>query len=161
MQNDQKQIPESIWADGVPANIEEKDKINQQELLTMAVNYVVENCVVPKGFKIEQGYPQLNYPNVVMKRDGLLYAIVVIPSVYPNYVVPSNELRMQYVKQSKEQNITPLFAPVGYRSIDEDRAKASLVLKGDVFQTMFPGFIILNDEEQFDYNVKPENLFRP
>ena len=27
-------------------------------------------------------------------------------------------------------------------SIDEDRAKASLVLKGDVFQTMFPGFII-------------------
>ena len=33
MQNDQKQIPESIWADGVPANIEEKDKINQMNYL--------------------------------------------------------------------------------------------------------------------------------
>lgn len=161
MQNNQNQVPESIWADGVPANIEEKDKLTQADLLNMAINYVCENVVIPKGFKIERGFPQTNYPNVVMKRDGELYAIVVIPSIYPNYVVPSNEFRKQYVEQSIDKNITPLFAPVAYKSIDEERAKASLTLRGDVYQTMFPGFIVLNNDEEFDYNVTPEKLFRP
>ena len=84
----------------------------------------------------------------------------------------------QILKEVKPQRILEIGTAVGYSAsmfakstdedciidtieIDEERAKASLVLKGDVFQTMFPGFIILNDEEQFDYNVKPENLFRP
>ncbi len=165
MQNNEnnlnQNIPESVWADGCPEVVKEEDKIPAQELLAMAINYVVENCVVPKGFKLEHGYPNLNFPNIIMKRDGVLYAVVVFPSIYPQYAIMQDKFRIDFVKQSKEKGITPLFAPVGYKSIDPERAKAGLTLRGDVFQTSFPGFIVLNDEEKFNYSVKPEDLFRP
>ena len=68
---------------------------------------------------------------------------------------------MKVVENAKKFDAVALYAPVGYKSIDEERAKAQLTLKGDVFQTMFPGFIVLNDQEHQDFNVKPEDLFRP
>ena len=159
--NVNQNIPESVWADGVPANIEEKDKIQQPELHSMAIDYVMKKVILPKGFKIEQGFPRRDFPNIVMKRDGVLYMVVVFPSVFPNYVTMNDEFRLKIVEGAKKFNAVPLYAPVGYKSIDNERAKASLTLKGDVFQTTFPGFIKLTDEPHQDFNVKPEELFRP
>lgn len=162
MQNNPNQnIPESVWADGVPEHIEEKDIIKQEELHSMAIDYVMKKVVLPKGFKIEQGFPRRDFPNIVMKRDGVLYMVVVFPSVFPNYVTMNDEFRLKIVEGAKKFDAIPLYAPVGYKSIDPERAKASLTLKGDVFQTTFPGFIKLTDAEKQDFNVKPEELFRP
>ena len=161
MENNNQNIPESVWADGIPAQIEEKDKISPEELHSMAIDYVMKKVILPKGFKIEQGFPRRDFPNIVMKRDGKLYMVVVFPSVFPNYVTPNDDFRMKIMEGAKKFNAVALYAPVGYKSIDEERAKASLTLKGDVFQTTFPGFIILNDEAHQDFNVKPEELFRP
>ena len=82
MENNNLNVPESIWADGCPENIEEKDIIQQEELHAMAVDYVVKNVLIPKGFKLEQGFPRRQFPNIVCKRDGELYCIVVFPSVF-------------------------------------------------------------------------------
>ncbi len=161
MENNNQNIPESVWADGVPAQIEEKDKISPEELHSMAIDYVMKKIILPKGFKIEQGFPRRDFPNIVMKRDGKLYMVVVFPSVYPNYVTPNDDFRMKIMEGAKKFGAIALYAPVGYKSIDKDRAEASLTLKGDVFQTTFPGFIIMNEEEHQDFNVKPEELFRP
>ncbi|MCR5231502.1 MAG: hypothetical protein K6B64_02545 [Acholeplasmatales bacterium] len=162
MQNNPNQnIPESVWADGVPKNIEEKDIIKPEELHSMAIDYVMKKVILPKGFKIEQGFPRRDFPNIVMKRDGVLYMVVVYPSVFPNYVTMTDEFGMKIVEGAKKFDAVPLYAPVGYKSIDQERAKASLTLKGDVFQTTFPGFIKLTDAEKQDFNVKPEELFRP
>lgn len=160
MQNNEN-VPESIWAEGIPEKIEDKDKLDMDNLVALATDYVMKNVVIPRGFKIDDGFPRKEIPNIVMKRDGEAYAVVIVPSVYPNYVVISNELRLQVVKICKERNITPLMAPVGYMSIDEARGKAGIALKGDVFKTTFPGFLILTDEENQDMALKPEKLFRP
>ena len=161
MENNNLNVPESIWADGCPENIDEKDIIQQEELHAMAVDYVVKNVLIPKGFKLEQGFPRRQFPNIVCKRDGELYCIVVFPSVFPNLVTMVDEFRLQIVEMAKKNNATPLYGTVGYMSIDEERAKAGLTLKGDVFKTSFPGFHVLTDEPTQNYQVPVTELFRP
>lgn len=163
MENNQnnQNVPESIWAAGIPEKIEESDKIDMDMFVAMATDYLMKNYILPRGFKIEDGFPRKEIPNIVMKMDGKTYAVVVAPSIYPNYRIVSHELRLKLVELCKERNVVPMMAPVGYMSIDDERAKASIALKGDVFKTSFPGFIILNDEKEQDLSLKPENLFRP
>ena len=160
MEDNKKEI-ESIWAAGVPQHIEENDKIKPEELHIMAINFVMENCLLKKGFVIEEGFPRKEFPNIVCKKDDKTYAIIVYPSVYPHFVGLNDEFRLQFMDMCKKNNAIGLYASVGYRSIDEERAKAVLVLKGDVFQTLFPGFIVLTDEEKQDMMVPVEQLFRP
>ena len=152
---------ESIWADGCPEHVDDKDKLKPEELHAMAIDYVLKNILLKKGFKLEQGFPRKEFPNIVCKKDDKIYAIVVFPSVYPNFVALKDEFRLNFVKMAYERNCIPLYAPVGYKSIDEERANAQMMLKGDVFLTTCPGFIVLNDEEHQNQNVKQEELFRP
>lgn len=160
MQNNQN-VPESIWAAGIPENIKEEDKLTLENLVALATDYIMKNVVIPRGFKVDDGFPRKDIPNIVMRRDDEVYAVVICPSVYPHYTVVSNELRLSIVKVCKERKITPLMAPIGYMSIDDERAKAAIALKGDVFKTTFPGFLVLTDEENQDMKLTPDNLFRP
>lgn len=160
MQNNNN-IPESIWADGCPDVVKDEDKITQRELLGMAVDYVVKKVIIPRGFKIEQGFPREEYPNIICKKDGEVYAIVVAPSIFPNFMAMTDEFRLKFVEQAKQNKCNPLFAAVGYKSIDEERAKAGLVLKGDVFITSFPGFHRLTDAKTQSFTVPVEELYRP
>ena len=161
MQNENKNLPESIWADGIPQNIKEEDKLDLDLLVAMATDFLMKNVVIPSGFKIEDGFPRKEIPNIVMKKDGEEFAIIVCPSVFPKYTVINDEIRLQFVAMCKERNTIALMAPVGYMSIDDERAKAHLALKGDVFKTTFPGFIVLKDEPHQDLGIKPENMYRP
>lgn len=156
------EAPESVWADGVPANLKEEDKLTTQQLVAMAVKYIAEQVIVQKGFKIEPGFPRMANPNIVATKDGKTYAIIVFPSVYPQFVGLSDDFRLKFVEMVKKNGGIALYAPVGYRSTDEERAKAGLALKGDVFRVTFPGFIELGEEEHLDYTkIKPEDYFRP
>lgn len=157
----EQNVPESIWAPGIPENIQESDKIDIDMLVAMATDYLMKNFIIPRGFKVDDGFPRKEIPNIVMKMDGKTYAVVICPSIYPHYRVVSNELRLQLVKLCKERDIIPLMAPVGYMSIDDERAKAAIALRGDVFKTTFPGFLILTDEENQDMALKPNTIFRP
>ena len=153
--------PESIWADGVPQKIDEKDRISNSELADMAITYIMKNIIIPKGFKIEQGFPGKEVPNIICKRDGIVYAIMVVPSLFPDYITINDEFRLKLVSACLEHNTVPLYAPIGYKSIDEERAKAKLALKGDVFLTSFPGFVKLTNNEKQDFSFTDDNLFRP
>lgn len=156
------EAPESVWADGVPANIKEEDKLTTQQMIAMAIKYISEQVIVQKGFKIEPGFPRMANPNIVCQKDGKTYAIIVFPSVYPQFVGLSDDFRKKFVEMVKKNGGIALFAPVGYRSTDEERAKAGLALKGDVFRVTFPGFLELGEEEHLDYTtIKPEDYFRP
>lgn len=175
MENNDK-MPESIWADGIPQRIEESDKINQEQLHAMAIDYITKNIILPKGFKIEPGFPRKDFPNIICKRDGTIYAIAILPSVYPHFVTINEDFRSKFVdlckkmkkdinenkeKDKKDVDVIPLFAPVGYKSIDEERANASIVLRGDVFKTSFPGFVVLKDEKNQDIIPAHNELFKP
>lgn len=160
MQNNN--VPESIWADGIPENIKEEDKLTLEILVGMATDYLMKNLLIPLGFKIEDGFPRPELPNIVMKKDGVSYAIIICPSVLPKYMIVNDEVRLKFVQMCKERNTTPLMAPVLYASIDKARAKEGIALKGDVFRTKCPGFIILNDEPEQDLTLTDESkLFRP
>lgn len=141
-------MQESIWADGCPQNVDEKMKLTVQDLMLMGIDFFIKKYAIPNGFKIEQTNAKLSLlPNVIMKKDGLVYGIAIVPFVYPKYGMLTDGARISMVKTLKEQNVIPLFAPIGFISTDKDRAKAEMALKGDLFNIMFRGFIELNDSE--------------
>ncbi|MBQ6782680.1 MAG: hypothetical protein IJP63_01580 [Acholeplasmatales bacterium] len=156
-----QKVPESVWADGIPDKVDEKDKIPQDELMSMAVDYIMTNVIIPKGFKIEPGFPRPQYPNIICKRDGLKYSIVIVPCLYPAFITIDDKSRLEFVKTCKQNDLIPLYAAVGYRSYDEERAKARLLLRGDIFITTFPGFIVLGDKETQNFDIKTTEMFRP
>lgn len=153
--------PESIWAPGIPQNIDKNEVLGQDQIQAMAIEFIVKKVLLPKGFMIEMGFPRKDFPNIICRRDNVVYSIVVFPSVYPNFAYPSDEFRLKIMEIAKQTNSTALFAPVGYSSVDEARAKASLMLKGDVFKTSFPGFKYLTHAAHEDPKIVLDELFRP
>ncbi len=140
-------VKESIWAAGCPQNVKEEYKLTIPQLLVLGVDYVVKRFAAAHGFKIEQARANINYlPNILMKKNGQLYAVAVVPFVYPNYGCLNDKVRIEFVHNAKSYNAVPLFAPVGFKSIDAERAKAGLALKGDLFDILFRGFLVLTDE---------------
>lgn len=154
---------ESIWADGCPEVVNEEDKLPLEAFLGFAVNHIVRNYAIPNGFKIDQAIGDKigNFPNIIMKKDGVTYAVAVLPSIFPNYLTLNDSVRKEYFKVCKEHDSVALFAPVGFRSVDDERAKAGLALKGDVFNTAFNGFVQLTDEDTQNMFCTPETAFRP
>ena len=152
---------ESIWADGCPENVLEEDKLQPNELLRMGINFVVEKCLLPNGFKIEKVADKLNQlPNIVAKRNNTIYGIAVVSSVYPTVMKLNDNVRIQFAKLCEENKMVPLYAPVGFRSIDEARANASMTLKGDLFKTSFVGFIKLTKDLNQDVTIIPEHIYQ-
>ena len=155
MEKQPNNVPESIWADGVPANIKDEDRLTQDDLLGMAIDYVMNAIIIEKGFKIERTFPRITPPQIVCKKDGVVYAIVVAPAIYPETSWLKDDFRLEFYKKATEQKIIPLFAPVSFESIDKDRAEARVALKGDVFKNHFINLIKVTDAPKVtpnDYN---------
>ena len=153
-------VPESIWADGVPQNIKDDDRLGQNELLGMAIDFVMEHIVIEKGFKVERSFPRITAPQIICKRDGVVYAIVVGVSMFPETSWLKDEFRLDFYKKSSEQNIVPLFTAVAFESIDKDRAEAKIALKGDVFKNHFSNVIkVTNDEKLTPADITQEMVF--
>ena len=156
-------MPESIWADGCPQNPSEEDILKLEDLHKMAIDYVCKNIVIKNGYKFYQGFPRLEFPNIVCRKEeegSESFAIVVLPSVFPNVTGINDQFRLQLVEACKKNGCTPLYGTVGYKSIDEARAKAQMMLKGDVFYTSFPGFVKLTDAPEQKLQVPKEELFQ-
>lgn len=139
---------ESIWADGIPAKINDEDRLELDELKKMAIDFLIKQVLQPRGYVLEKGFPRIGYPNIICKKDDTVFAIITCGSIFPNAALMADKLRIEFVKQSEKANITPLYAAVAFASIDKDRASASIGLKGDLFKAYFPGFISLNSEEK-------------
>lgn len=148
MEKQPNNVPESIWADGIPANIKDEDRLTNEDLMGLAIDFVMNNIIIERGFKIERTFPRITPPQIICKKDGVIYAIVVGVSMYPETSWLIDSFRKEFYKKSVEQGLVPLFAPVAFESIDKDRAEQKIALKGDVFKNHFIAMIKLDDTDK-------------
>lgn len=155
MEQETKQ--ESIWADGVPSKIENKDRLEPRAVLNMCVRFVLENILNRKKYDIlaAQDDPNL-LPNIEVKLEDRKFAIAVIPCIYPYFIPKNDQLRIGFAKAAKEKGYIPVICPIPIRSIDKDRAEASIYLKGDLFQFANIGQIIATEED--NQEILPQTL---
>ncbi|MDE6241606.1 MAG: hypothetical protein K2M08_04175 [Anaeroplasmataceae bacterium] len=148
---------ESIWADGIPAKIEDKDKLEPRSVLNMCIHYVIEYILKGKNYEILSVQDDPNFlPNIELKEGDKRLAVAVIPCIYPYFMPKNDELRIGFAKAAKEKNYIPVICPVPIRSIDQARAEASIYLKGDLFQFANLGQVIVTEEE--NQEILPETL---
>lgn len=139
---------ESIWADGVPENINPKDRLEPEELLKLCIQFTIQEVLKDKEYQILGVDDQINaFPNLLLKKENQTYAVAVVPCIYPYFLIKNDQLRIKYAKAAKRNHHIPVLCPIPVRSIDMERAKRSIYLKGDVFAFANIGQKILTDEE--------------
>ncbi|MCM1131487.1 MAG: hypothetical protein NC310_07975 [Roseburia sp.] len=154
---EQKTKQESIWVDGVPSKIEDKDRLEPRAVLNMCVRFVLENILNRKKYDILAASDDPNLlPNIEAKLEDRNFAIAVIPCIYPYFMPKNDKLRIGFAKAAKEKGYIPVICPIPIRSIDKDRAEASIYLKGDLFQFANIGQIIATEEE--NQEILPQTL---
>lgn len=140
---------ESIWADGIPENINPEDRLEPVELLKLCLQFTIQNVLKDKGYEIIGVSNQVDaYPNLLLKKDNQTYAVAVVPCIYPYFIVKNDKLRIEYAKVAKQNHHIPVLCPIPVRSIDHKRAEHSVYLKGDVYSFANIGQKILTDEEE-------------
>lgn len=150
---------ESIWADGVPSKINKEDLLTPAELTKICIRFLVEKVLVPKEYKIIGVVDELNkFPNITAEKNGVTYAIVVLPEIYPRFGTLVDDFRLKFVAATKERGLLPVLAPVFIKSYDNERAQKSVLLKGDIFNLADMGQIVLNDEEKQIINPNTLNF---
>ena len=145
-------IQESIWADGiVPENVDDKFKFSIRDLIMMANDFIEKVFIAQNGFKLEGHAAEPNaLPNIIMSKDGKKYAIAVVPSVFPKGSVLRPDVKMAFYNKCKENDAVALYTPVVMASKDPERRKAECLLKGDMIQFLWKGFIVLDDNPDQD-----------
>ncbi len=159
MQNGQPQmLQESIWADGVvPQNVDDKFKFSIKELIMMCNDFIEKVFIAQNGFKLEGHAAEPNaLPNIIMSKDGKKYAVAVVPSVFPRGALLKPEVKMAFYEKCVENNAIALYTPVVLASKDPVRRQAECLLKGDMLQFLWKGFIVLNDDPNQD--LKDQNM---
>lgn len=150
-------MQESIWADGCPLNVREDMKLKIQDLLLMGIDFLVKNYFMKQGFKVIETNGRIGYlPNIVVEKNDVKYAIAVVPSLFPQVGFINDGARIEFYKKMLEKECKAYQVPLGFLSIDKDRAKAQMALKGDVFRINFTGFVEIINEEKMEFsNEKP------
>ncbi len=156
MMNENHEV-ESIWADGVPERVDTKDILSNNEINDIAIDYTAK-FLITKGYKLNLNFPRKEAPQIMCKKDGTLYAIFVVGSVFPNNLWINDDVRLKIVEDSKKFNFVPLFANPALSSKDPAKAKVKLLLKGDVFNVHFMGLRKITEEAQAP-NIPPNSSF--
>lgn len=138
----------------------ESKYFSKDELHCLACNFIVDNYLKHNGFELASGFPRPEYPNIVCRKNGQLYGIVVIPSIFPNYEIMTDNFRIKTVELCKKENTIALFAPVGFKSKNEEAVKEKVIKKTDELTVFFPGFIVLNDNEKQNLDIKANEFVK-
>ncbi len=153
----QNKVVESIWADGVPKNIKDEDRLTLKHILSMCIRFTVDEIIKDRGYKVLGINDETNsYPNILLEKDEKKYAVAVVPCIYPNFIRKNDELRIRFAKDAEQRNLIPVLCPVLIHSQDVERAKASVMLKGDLFRIGNLGQKILTTEETQE--ITPQTL---
>ena len=152
-----KEVLESIWADGVPAKINKEDIMVPADILKLCIRFTIEQILVPNEYKIVGIIEDLNnFPNITAEKDGKKYGLVVLPEIYPHFGGVPTDFRVKFVNACNEHDVVPVLCPVLIHSQDKERAEKSILLKGDVFRLANIGQLILNNEETQE--ITPQTL---
>lgn len=150
---------ESIWADGIPKNIQEEDYLEPQSILNICIKTVLDTKIVPKEYRVLAVNDALGkYPNLLIEKEKTVYALAVIPCIFPHYMPKNDSFRMGFASHCMKQSYIPVICPVVLYSVDEERKNQSILLKGDLFHTVCLGFKICTEDDEQDLSF--ENLDR-
>lgn len=131
--------PQKNWGKGIPA-YKESDLMTKGQMLNFAMQVVNDYDLKDSEFMPISYCDNTNAPiNYIMKKDSTLFFIVVYPYVFPNEPVFEDKTKKMVLTLCKKFNAKCLFAPVGLCPCDEERAEASLLLKGDGFYVNYTG----------------------
>ncbi len=138
---------ESIWADGIPPKLNQNDIYKSDELNDLGIDFTAK-YLIRNGFKLNLNFPRKEAPQIFCKKDGKLYAIFIVATPFPKAIWLTNDIREKIYADSLKNGFIPLFSNVLYASKDKERAKAGLLLKGDLFNVTFQGLRKITEEEQ-------------
>ena len=140
---------ESIWADGVPAKINKEDLLTTNDIIKICIRFTVEKILVEREYKIIGVIDEPNrFPHITAEKNGVKYAIVVLPEIFPKFGSLVDDFRLKFVAATKERQLIPVLCPILIKSYDNARAEKGLLLKGDLYNLAEMGQVVLNDEEK-------------
>jgi hypothetical protein len=132
------------WEKGIPL-YHESDLMTELELLHFAMKIVMDFEIKPNSYEIISTNNKIGtYPNFVLKKDNLLYFIVVGVAIAPKMPILDKVIRSNLLKHAKSFNAISYYAPVSFGSSDAERFEASLALRGDGFYANYKGLELLN-----------------
>lgn len=150
---------ESIWAAGVPKVLHEEDLLEPKAILNMCIKTVLDTKVVPNHYQVLAVNDSLNsFPNIVIQKEKTVYALAVIPCIYPHYMPKNDAFRIQFANHCLKQHHIPLICPVTLYSVDEERMKHSVLLKGDLFHCISLGMVECTTEAEQDLSYEKLNF---
>ena len=135
----EKKIVESIWADGIPAKIDPKDRMTEEDVLKLAINFALEH-VIPKHYRLlGVNEDTHSYPNILVEYNLNQYAVAVVPSVFPFYRRMDVALACRFAADCRKKDFIPIFLGILVASNDPQRGEKSVLLKGDIFKMRLIG----------------------
>ena len=145
----EKNVMESIWADGIPANIEEKDVMTGVDNLTLCTKFYVEKILSKLGGQIENiNVNPKSFPNIMFVKNGKKYGICIVPCIFPYFSFMVDKVRISFVNESLKHDVIPVMTCILMASYDKARADKQVLLKGDLFNLRHLGNYLLNNEEK-------------
>ena len=123
------------WGEGIPEYAPE-DVLSMDEVQKICVAYA-GTMYGEGGYDVGGAmYDRGRYPNVVAQKDGKMYCIAVLGEQWP-LIGHMSVLHMRdYYEFCAEHGGIACIAAVSLKSNDEERAKASLTLRGDKLQAV-------------------------
>ena len=128
---------------GIPEYTED-DLLRGQELHKFCAEFVVKTMRDRMGYEIE-GIVDGTPVQVIAKKDGMRYAVMVAGNVYPEFGTASFFFKKRFSDFYKANGTVPMFAPVSIMPNDPARMKARLALKNDSYYCNYTGNTDLTD----------------
>ncbi len=130
---------ESKWGKGIP-DYKDEDLMTDEEMLDFAMQNVKNFELDKNNYEIISANNKVGiYPNFVVKKDNILYFILVKVEIAPKMPSLTTQDKEIMIKQSEKFNAIPMFAPVGFGSSDPDRFDKSIALRGDGYYCNYVG----------------------
>ncbi len=136
---DETEDNEVKWGKGIP-KYNKEDIMTKEELLDFAMENVAIYEFDKEGYMIVDSDNTIGaYPNFIVEKDNKTYFVLVKADIAPKMPKLSEKDRKEMIKEAKEVDAIPMFAPVGFGSSDPERFEASLALRGDGFYCNYKG----------------------
>lgn len=126
----EKKIVESIWADGIPAKIDPKDRMTEEDVLKLAINFALDH-VIPKHYRLlGVNEDTHSYPNILVEYNLNQYAVAVVPSVFPFYRRMDVALACRFAADCRKKILFRFFGHFGCLKRSAKRGKVRFIKRG-------------------------------
>lgn len=141
---------------GIP-EYDKSDLMSDNEVFDFGIE-VIRNYLKENGFSIKIEIPNSDSViNFLVNKDKITYAIFVKTDIAPNIPNMNEKERKNLCNEASKKDAVPLFASVGFGSVDSERFKAGLALRNDGYYCRFNGFEEISETQTDNNNTKTDN----